>query len=328
MGNIVLQIERTSSGMLAPGDNVIFETVSHSTGNISYDNTAGTVTFLEAGRYLINWCAVIQASSYVNGALFACSASNGELVTGNLNAKTGQVTGVGIINIAAVPATLSLKNMGTGSYYYSTQVPLKAALVITRDDEPVNMRCFAIEQLSHVFAQMIIAYSAFTWTIYTTSLYSFSGMPWELYTAPDAVQPSILRLIDSNNDYEAVPLEHITAVYPGDGTVYDPAFTYLTPPDPLPPSCDSALLAAIQSYLPVGTDVALNMGPSVSASGTVYRNECGLLVLSDADGNTPIFIPALNILRIFLSGDSTQRQPSGGNTKPDIRILNPEEQGE
>ena len=48
-----------------------------------------------------------------------------------------------------------------------------------------------------------------------------SGMPFDLYTAPGSDKPGILRLKDANNDYEALPIDHITAIYPGDGTVYD-----------------------------------------------------------------------------------------------------------
>ncbi len=323
MGNIALQIERTISGKIGPEENVIFDIVSHSTGNISYDNTTGIITFTETGRYVVNWSVVMQSSSYANGVVLALSSPNGDFIRGNSNTKTGEVVGIGIIEVTTVPTTFSLINTGTGNYYYSSKVPLKASLVITRDDlaEPVNMRCFAVDQFINILAQMIIVYSTTTWTVYTESLYSYSGIPLELYTAPNAEKPGLLRLIDANNDYEAIPIEHITAIYPGDGTLYDPTFTYLTPPDPIPHDCSSDLLAAVQSYLPVGTTVTMGLGPAISASGDVYRNEYGVVVLSDAGGNTPIFIASPNILRIFISGiTTTPRQPKG-IVKPVIKFL-------
>ncbi len=323
MGNIALQIERTLSGQIDPEENVIFDIVSHSTGNISYDNTTGIITFMETGRYVVNWWVVMQSSSYANGVVLALSSPKGDFIRGNSNTKTGEVVGIGIIEVTTVPITFSLINTGTGNYYYSSEVPLKASLVITRDDlaEPVNMRCFAVDQLTNILAQMIIAYSTTTWTVYTESLYSYSGIPLELYTAPNAGKPGLLRLIDVNNDYEAIPIEHITAIYPGDGTLYDPAFTYLTPPDTMPHDCNSDLLAAVQSYLPVGTAVTMGLGPAISASGDVYRNEYGLVVLSDAGGNTPIFIASPNILRIFVSGNTTTPQQLKGSIKPKISFL-------
>lgn len=323
MGNIALQIERTLSGNVDSGNNVIFEIVSHSTGNINYDNTTGIITFMEMGRYVVNWNVVIQSSNSANGVVFALSSPNGDTITGNSNTKTGEVVGIGIIEVTSVPITFSLKNTGTGDYYYSEQVPLKASLIITRDDftEPVNMRCFAVDQLINILSQMLTAYSTTTWTVYTESLYDYSGTPLDLYTAPNAEKPGLLRLLDVNNDYEAIPIEHIAAIYPGDGTLYNPAFTYLTPPDPLPHDCNSDFLAAVQSYLPLGTTVSIGAGPAILALGDIYRNEYGVVVLSDDDGNTPIFVASPSIQRIYKSGNTTTPKQPNGSIKPSITIL-------
>ena len=150
--------------------------------------------------------------------------------------------------------------------------------------------CFAVAQLAHLLSQMITIYADTTWTVFSQSLASYSGKPLDLYQSPQASGPGILRLIDENNEYEALPLQNITAIYPGGGTVYDPALTYLSPPEPLPQDCDADLLAAIQSYLPPGTPVEIRLGPTIVASGEVYRNEFGLIVLSNAAGETPVFI--------------------------------------
>ncbi len=323
MGNIALQVERTLSGNIDHGNNVIFELVKYSTGNISYDNTTGTITFMEVGRYVVNWFVVTQSSSYAEGVVLSFSSSNGDYVTGNSGTKTGEVVGIGIIEVTTVPITFSLKNISTGDYYYSENVPLKASLIITRDDlvQPVGMRCLAVDQLINILSQMITAYSTTTWTVYTESFYSYSGIPLELYTAPSAEKPGLLRLIDANNDYETIPIEHITAIYPGDGTLYDPGFTYLNTPNPLSHDCDSDLITAVQSYLPVGTTVEMGLGPVVSASGDVYRNEYGVVVLSDAGGNTPIFIASLKILRIFVIGNASKRKNANKRKKPEIRII-------
>lgn len=149
--------------------------------------------------------------------------------------------------------------------------------------------CFSIAQLAHVLSQLIEIYAGNTWTVYTSSLYSISGAPAGLYTSPDGSGAALLILFDGTN-YEYLPLTSITTIYLGDGTVYDDSITYLKQPSTLPRGCDTDLIAAIHTSLALLTDIALLLGPSTSASGQVYRNEYGLLVLSDADGNTPIFI--------------------------------------
>lgn len=320
MGNIALQLERTISGGIAPEEIVIFDIVSHSTGNITYNSETGSITFEEPGRYRINWTGVMQSSSYSNGIVFAFTSGNGTAITGNTNVKTGEVVGIGILEVTEVPAVFTLQNSGTGNYYFSDTVPVKASLVITQDNinEAADSYCFAIDQMINILAQMINTYSENIWTVYTQSLYYYSGMPFELYTAPGADKPGLLRLIDVNGDYEAIPIEHIAAVYPGDGTVYDPGFTYLSLPDSLPHDCNYDLLAAIQAYLPAGTTAVFGLGPSISASGDVYRDEYGLVVLSDEAGNTPVFIAAANILRIFITGSGTGSRKSSG--KPQIRL--------
>jgi hypothetical protein len=323
VSNIALQIERVASGSAAVSGNVIFDTTVYSNGNISYNSATGVITFQEAGRYLINWWAAIQSSSSPNGVIFTLSSSQGDALVGNSPQRTGEVVGVGIINVSTTPVTVSLVNTSLGSHVYSS-LPVKAALAVVQTDGTGggggSTPCYAVNQLSNILSQMITAYSATTWTVYTESLYAFSGMPLELYTAPGAAGPGILRLVDVNGDYEALPIANITAIYPGDGTLYNPSFTYLAAPVPLPSGCDADLLASVQSYLPLETALTLNLGPSVSASGNVYKNEFGVLVLSDEAGNTPIFIASQHILRIFTNGSSVLKGMTSNNNKPTIAI--------
>lgn len=323
MSNIALQIERVATGNIGVLENVIFDTPVYFAGNISYDSATGVITFNEAGRYLINWWVSTQSSGSPSGVAFALSSSEGHFLEGASPLKTGEVVGTGIINVTSGSVTVSLVNASPGSHAYALQTPLKAALTVVQVNiptEPIEtMSCFAVKQLTNILSQMITAYSTTTWTVYSESLSPFSGMPLNLYTSPGGTT-SILRLIDANGDYEALPIANITAIYPGDGTVYDPGFSYLNPPDPLTPGCDTDLLTAIESYLPVGTSVGLNLGPSISASGSVYQNKFGILVLSDVNGNTPIFIPTLKILRILTTGSSKLSETNGSEEKPTISI--------
>ncbi|MDF2566853.1 MAG: hypothetical protein K0R90_309 [Oscillospiraceae bacterium] len=350
MSNIALQVERLPGGIIAGLSNVVFNTIVYSQGNISYNTSTGVITFNESGRYVINWWVATQSAQSPDGILFALSSSQGDLLEGNSPTKIGETVGVGIIDVVSAPVTASLANATTGNISYASAMPVKATLVVIQDDiveegptgptgdigptgstgptgdtGPAGviadtMGCFAVDQFANILLQMITAYPG-TWTVFSSSLASYSGAPLDLYTSPDATGPGLLRLVDVNNDYEILPIANITGIYPGDGTIYDPSFTYLTPPDPLPVGCDTNMIAAIQSLLPIGTTVEIRMGPTISASGDVYQNELGVLVLSDIDGNTPIFIFTPNILRIFTSGSPvTLVEGRSATQKPKIFI--------
>ncbi len=323
MSKIALQIELQSAGIVMAGDNVLFDTIVHPDADISYDSSTGVITFNQAGSYVITWWVATQSSTSPE-TVFALSPSLGNPLTGNSPLKTGTVSGTGVIEVVAPPLTLSLINSSMNPFYYSAQVPLKATLVAVRNGGTVDtMGCFAVAQLTHILSQMIAAYSTTTWSVFSTSLASYSGIPLDMYTSPHVTGPGLLRLVDANGNYEALSIAHITAIYPGDGTVYDPAFTFLPPPVPLPPGCDTNLITAIQSYLPVGTSVNIRLGPSVAASGDIYRNEYGVLVLSDTAGNTPIVIATPHILRVFTDTDPTPPLPVAKNsgTKPSIAVI-------
>lgn len=184
-----------------------------------------------------------------------------------------------------------------------------------------TMTCFAMAQLANFVQQMIIAYPSTTWSVFMDTLATYSGVPVDLYAAPGAGGPWFLRLRDSENQYEALALGHLNAIYPGAGTVWDPSFSFLPPPDPLPTGCDADAALAVVSYLPLGTSITAIMGPNITASGGVYRNELGVLILSDEDGNTPIVMSSLRIARLYTTEDPTV-QPFGrremGSVKPRI----------
>nr|WP_312578768.1 hypothetical protein [Sedimentibacter sp.] len=136
MSNIALQVERSIAGSVGINDNVVFDTIVYSAGNISYNNLTGVVTFNEMGRYAFNWWVSTQSSSSSNGTVFVLSSSQGDSLEGTSPIKTGEVVGVGIIDVISAPVTVSLVNESSDAVYYSPVVPLIATLVIIQDDVP------------------------------------------------------------------------------------------------------------------------------------------------------------------------------------------------
>ena len=133
MSNIALQIERQLDGTVGSAQNVIFNSTVFTAGNIMYNAVTGTITFMEAGRYTLNWWIATQSSTS-QGAVFSLISSQGDSIKGNSPIKTGEVTGFGIIEVVTAPVTVSLVNNGSSDFYYSTIVPVKAALLIVEDD--------------------------------------------------------------------------------------------------------------------------------------------------------------------------------------------------
>ncbi len=311
--SIALQIERAAAGTVAAGENVIFDNVAHISGDISYNGITGTITFNAAGSYLVNWWVATQASTSVNGAIFALYTSESQLMTGNSPVKKGEVYGTGIVTVSAAPVTASLINQSTDAFYYAQSLPLTATLVITKADagSADTMACFAVKQMTNILSQMLTAYPDSSWTIFSNMLTASTGVPVGLYASPETGEPAILQIM-AGTDYGAIPIASIMVVYVASPAVYDPSFTFLPLPDPLPPGCNTDLITVFPSYLPLGTSVSIGMSPNATATGMVYKNEYGVLVLSDTDGNTPMFIATPYIRRIITTGSPVLRLSSDG----------------
>ncbi|NBJ16874.1 MAG: DNRLRE domain-containing protein [Dehalobacter sp. 4CP] len=211
----------------------------------------------------------------------------------------------------------SVVAVATNSINYE---PFDPRLVLTYTPvKPDTALCFSYAQLAHLIEQLITLYPTNTMSVFLTgfSPSAITGTPYQLYVSPEGTYGMIFILLD-NGQQEAIPLNAIAAIYTGDGTVYDPSITYLPPPQ-FPDGCDKNLITAYHDYVPVSTDVQMYLGSIVQASGLVYKNEYGILVLSDADGNTPVFIPVMNITSIF---PVTQNSSGQKTALPRITITN------
>lgn len=306
MSGVAMQIELVGGGTVPASGNVIFDTMVYTEGNISYNNVTGEITLNEAGKYVLNWW-VATFLSQSNTAVFALSSDQGDFLEGASPNKTGQVTGVGIINVTTAPVTISLKNASMFSFSYAANVPVQATLAVVQVEAQNNgsaSQCFSMAQLAHVIEQLIVLYPTSVMSVFTTNLNVVTGTPYQLYASPDAQGAGMFILINSNSQYEAIPLLAITAIYAGDGTTYQESITYLTPPTPLPDDCDLNLSAAVRDYLPISTDVLIQLGVTTQATGLVHKNEYSVLVLSDETGSTPIFISVPQIARIITEDSS------------------------
>jgi len=137
MSNISLQIELLTTTAIGPGQPVLFDNIVLSDGNVTYDSGTGEITINDPGRYVFNWF-VATRSSMTMGIRFALTPSVGDVIIGNSPAKYGQVSGIGIIEVAAAPVTVTLENISGGNVFLSTIVPVTASLMVVQDDELVT----------------------------------------------------------------------------------------------------------------------------------------------------------------------------------------------
>ena len=324
MAVMALNIELVKNGSLSPDQPVLFDKVNFQNGSILYHPVTGEIIFNSPGNYCVNWWISSQSVASNGGISFALKEQGCLAYASSSPVKTGQLIGFGLFNVTHVPYTLTLVNTSSGPVFYTSQDTPKAAMNIysldTESTPPATTaNCFGTAQMTHIIEQLILYYPDSLMTVYNQNMYSVSGRPLEIFSLPLSSGGGLFVLLNTYNQKEAVPITHITAVFTGSGTIYNPAITYLLPPSPFPSSCEMDVLMAIKEYLPLGTETALQTGTLVQASGQVYKNELGVLVLSDSDGNTPIFIQSSLIQRIVTANDPPADTLS--KAKPAITLL-------
>jgi hypothetical protein len=203
-------------------------------------------------------------------------------------ARTGPNHGIALANDDGT----TIVQFATNNIVYEPYFP---KMTLTWSETPVDETNFGYAQLAHVIKQLITLYPGNTFTVYTRGFsgVSVTGTPVELFRSSSGTYGTLFILGDAE-EYAAIPLNTIAAIRPGEGSVYNPAITYLTPQDPVP-GFDTNLLSAYHEYIPVSTEVELYMGTVLTASGMVYRNEYGIIVLANEDGSNPLFVPVYNI---------------------------------
>ena len=248
-----------------------------STSTVTY-NTPLTFT-PTATQVSITQPDVFQRVSFditalVNNWLAGTYANNGIVLTGTGDAVSFATLAYGI---PAYYPTLTLT-------YSSTPPPPPGS---------GSAFCFCYAQLANVIQQLMTLHPTSTMRIYTTGDVYTEGVPYKFYASPDATYGT-LTVLTGAGEYAAVPVTTMVAVKVA-GISYDNAITYLTPPV-FTPDCWKNLVTSIHDYLAVSTSVKLSLNGLVAATGVVYKNEYGVLaVTQDMTGAGPVFLPATSV---------------------------------
>lgn len=140
--NIILQIERTIGGSLAPDMAITFDQPVYENGDISYTSGASEVVINQTGRYLAQWWVATQSIPASQGAVFELSGSNITPTNpfyANSPIKTGETVGIAVFDVTQVPAMLSVINKSTTEVWFSSAVSVKACLRVHSHHELENI---------------------------------------------------------------------------------------------------------------------------------------------------------------------------------------------
>lgn len=296
--------QRLLGGSVNESANVVFDNVVFNSGDITYNAVTGVITFNSIGKYHVNWWVATQSVSSSTNAVFSIISSNGVNTKGNSPIKLNSFSGFAIIDVVTAPVTISLVNT-TGIAYYSPTVPTKAMISVNSVVESAGssdtMYDFQIRQLTNILSQIITKYPTNTISLFVRGLYYITGNPTSIFYSTSG--PGLFIVTEDDN-IQAVPFNMITAVYAGDGSTYDATITYLPEPTVLPTGWDTQVIISVLEYLSVGDAVSVYFSIGNSRDGYVYKNECGMLVITaDMAGSNPTFIPATEA-SIFITSSS------------------------
>lgn len=130
MSNTAIMLERTTGGSVSFLQNLVFNTLSYLSGSINYDPSSGVITFLEPGRYSVNWWVAVQSSAATDGATFSFETTENITVFGNSPIKTDEVVGRAVFDVTAPLVTASLVCRCDPEVYLSSDVMIKANLTV------------------------------------------------------------------------------------------------------------------------------------------------------------------------------------------------------
>ena len=119
------------------------------------------------------------------------------------------------------------------------------------------------------------------------------GRPGSLTLGPNGLT-GVFEVINSQNFRQYLSICSIDTILINNST-YNDAISYLPEPDPVPTDCCADCEAVIRSLLPVGTTANIITSTQTPSTGTVIRNEYGMIVLSNEDDANITFVSTCNV---------------------------------
>ena len=159
--------------------------------------------------------------------------------------------------------------------------------------------CGCTEQIRNILQQIITLYPNNNIFVTLRSGDAVVGRPGALIPGPNG-QTGLFEVTTSQNLTQFLSICSIDTIQINNAT-YNDAITYLPEPVPAPTDCCSDCESTIRSRLPVGTpNVSINTSTQTPSTGTVIRNEFGMIVLANEAAATITFLSSCSIDLFFI----------------------------
>ncbi len=153
--------------------------------------------------------------------------------------------------------------------------------------------CACMEQMRNILQQLMTFYPNNTMLITLESGDAVVGRPGSVRLGPNG-RTGVFEVITAQNLSQFLPICSIDSILINNA-VYNDAIVYLPQAVPAPTDCCADCEAVIRSLLPVGADVSIVTNTQTASSGTVIRNEPGMLVLADEENSSLSFVSICKI---------------------------------
>lgn len=154
--------------------------------------------------------------------------------------------------------------------------------------------CGCVEQMRNIIQQIITLYPTNNLFITLKSGDATLGRPGSLTLGPNG-RTGVFGVISSQNIVQYLSICNIDTIQISNAT-YNDAIVYLPEPVPAPTDCCADCEAATRSLLPVGTTgVSIITNIQTASTGTVVKNEYGMVVLADEARTNITFVSACSI---------------------------------
>lgn len=153
--------------------------------------------------------------------------------------------------------------------------------------------CACKEQMRNIIQQIITLYSNNDLFITLESGDAVVGRPGLLTLGPNG-RAGVFEVINSQSLGQYLSVCSIDTIQINNAT-YNDAITYLPGPVPAPTDCCADCEITIRSLLPVGTDANIITNTQTPSTGTVIRNEYGMIVLANEAVTNITFVSTCNI---------------------------------
>ncbi|WP_279387326.1 collagen-like triple helix repeat-containing protein [Cuneatibacter caecimuris] len=156
-----------------------------------------------------------------------------------------------------------------------------------------SANCGCKEQMRNIIQQIITLYPNSDLFVTLQSGDAVVGRPGSLILGQNG-RTGVFEVINSQNLGQFLSICSIDTIQINNA-VYNDAIVYLPQPVPAPTDCCADCEATIRSLMPVGTDANIITSTQTPTTGTVIRNEYGMIVLANEDRTNIAFISSCSI---------------------------------